>query len=102
MQLCHGQMALLFMLEARTPLGFFFPGRRPILFACTTRPFDFCYSALPFSLQIKSNFWSDTFESPGPERKYPFKEFTDCCSHEGRPQISTTMWKSSKIQVEGS
>lgn len=65
MQLCHGQMALLFMLEARTPLGFFFPGRRPILFACTTRPFDFCYSALPFSLQIKSNFWSDTFDPQG-------------------------------------
>lgn len=63
MQLCHAHMALLFMPEARTPLGFF-PGRRPILCACTTRPFDFCYTALPFSLQIKSNFWSDTFEFP--------------------------------------
>lgn len=64
MQLCHSQMVLLFMLEAGTPLGFF-PGRRPILFACTTRPLDFCYSALPFSLQIKSNFWSDTFDPQG-------------------------------------
>lgn len=73
MQLCHAHMALLFMPEARTPLGFF-PGRRPILFACTTRPFDFCYTALPLSF-------------PGPERKYYFKECTDCYAHEGNPQI---------------
>lgn len=66
MQLYHGQMTLLFMLEARTPLVFFFfsPGRRPMLFACTTRPFDFCCSTLGFSPQIKSTFWSDTFEFP--------------------------------------